>query len=170
MGFTKFVNYSTMGIFVAVVIALVSMTNVGLYAGSRNGSDSNCGNLGVFSFQVSDRVVGLGETVTILSIFFSFVSIALWAVLQFTEHSTGKHYACTGLLSGFSLFMFAFWVVPWSLLAKDMSWIDDNHGVCEMPYTWSATLFFSLFDWLLWLVMLLNSVLALIVDRNGSDD
>jgi amino acid permease len=168
MGFLNIVNYSTLGIFMAVVIAVVSMTNVGLYAGSRNGSDSNCWGYGTATFQVSDRVVGLGETVTILSIISSVVCIALWAVLQFTDHSTNKHYACTGVVVGLSAFMFAFWIVPWSLLAESMAYIDDNYGDCEMPYTWSATFFFSLFDWLLWLVMLLNGVVALIVDRNGN--
>lgn len=169
MGFLKIFNYGTMGMFMSLCLVLVSTLNVGLYAGSRHGSDGNCGIYGTRSWSISDRTIGLGETVTVISIFLGALCLVLWALLNFTSYSKGKHYASTGTITLVSLFLFAFWIVPWSLLAKDMANYDDLYGQwCQMPYTWSATLFFSLFEWLLWFLMLLNGALALIIDQEGN--
>lgn len=157
-----------MGMFISFCIVIISMLNIGLYAGSRSGSDGDCGST-TYSFKIRDRTVGLGETVSGLSMFLGLFALAFLAVRLFTSHSPAKHYGLIGMVLFLSIFMFSFWVVPWSLLSKDMADFDHFYGgVCDMPYTWSTALFFSLFDMLLWFLMCINSLLSLILDREGN--
>ncbi len=156
-------SFSTVGSIIAFMLLIISMLNLCLYAVDIDGAETDCAGM-EFDVEVRDRTGGIGLTVSGSSIFLSLACLIIYVApaLEFNK-------ILKVIVIVVSAFMWMAWVIPWSLLGKDMSDYDDVMGDCDMPYTWSATMFFSLFEFCLWTLMLLLSVVSFFVNARISD-
>jgi hypothetical protein len=151
------------GVTVAVVFALVSILNIGLYGGAMDLETDNC------KGPCRERTGALGIVAGVLGFLLSLVVIgALVLPLVVPALAEPTPSLVLKLLLLVCLFVvIAFYIVAWALMAKDIhDFKDALDGICDnSPNVWNAALAFGLFGFIIGVVLFVIIGIATVVDR-----
>ena len=156
------------GITVAVVFAMVSVLNIGLYGGAMDLDYDVC------KGPCRERTGAVGIVAGVLGFLFSLVVIAALVLpLVVPAMAEPMPSLILKLLLLVCLFVvIAFYIAAWSLMAKDINdFRDAANGACDdmAPDVWNTALAFGLFGFFIGIVLFVVICVALVVDRNGGD-